>query len=159
MQSTQAVGIRKYVIYFLFLFLSGLLTAVDYFSNKSLSNYIPNQINLLSSFQIPDRILQNELINLSSSKADIVAENIRLKEELVDLRLLYKENQDLKDDIESYDVLIKNISDFELTYYATSLILKNSTDEYLIAGGRDYNFEPGDIVVNETGYILSLIHI
>ena len=125
MQSTQAVGIRKYVIYFLFLFLSGLLTAVDYFSNKSLSNYIPNQVNLISSFQIPDRILQNELINLSSSKADIVAENIRLKEELVDLRLLYKENQDLKDDIESYDVLIKNISDFELTYYATSLVLKN----------------------------------
>ena len=157
MQSTQAVGIRKYVIYFLFLFLSGLLTAVDYFSNKSLSNYIPNQINLLSSFQIPDRILQNELINLFSSKADIVAENIRLKEELVDLRLLYKENQDLKDDIESYDVLIKNISDFELTYYATSLILKNSTDEYLITGGRDYNFEPGDIVVNETGYIVGYL--
>jgi len=157
MQSTQAVGIRKYVIYFLFLFLSGLLATVDYFSNKSLSNYIPNQINLLSSFQIPDRILQNELINLSSNKADIVAENIRLKEELVDLRLLYKENQDLKDDIESYDVLIKNISDFELTYYATSLILKNSTDEYIIAGGRDNNFEPGDIVVNETGYIVGYL--
>ena len=45
MQSSQPVGIRKYIIYFLFLFLSGLLTVVDYFSNKSLSNYIPNQIN------------------------------------------------------------------------------------------------------------------
>jgi len=157
MQSSQTIGIRKYVIYFLFLFLSGLLTAVDYFSNKSLSNYIPNQINLISSFQIPDWVLQNELINLSSNKTDIVAENIRLKQELVDLRLLYIENQDLKDDIESYDVLIKNISDFELTYYATSLILKNLTDEYLIAGGRDNNFEPGDIVVNETGYIVGYL--
>tara|TARA_B100000902_G_scaffold395981_1_gene455762 strand:- start:705 stop:1496 length:792 start_codon:yes stop_codon:yes gene_type:complete len=157
MQSSQTIGIRKYVIYFLFLFLSGLLTAVDYFSNKSLSNYIPNQINLISSFQIPDWVLQNGLINLSSNKSDIVAENIRLKQELVDLRLLYIENQDLKDDIESYDVLIKNISDFELTYYATSLILKNLTDEYLIAGGRDNNFEPGDIVVNETGYIVGYL--
>ena len=89
MQSSQAVGIRKYILYFLFMFLSGLLTAVDYFSNKSLSNYIPNQVNLISSFQLSDRFLQNEFINLSSSKTDIVAENIRLKEELVDLRLLY----------------------------------------------------------------------
>ena len=89
MQSSQAVGIRKYILYFLFMFLSGLLTAVDYFSNKSLSNYIPNQVNLISSFQLSDRFLQNEFINLSSSKTDLVAENIRLKEELVDLRLLY----------------------------------------------------------------------
>ena len=91
------------------MFLSGLLTAVDYFSNKSLSNYIPNQVNLISSFQLSDRFLQNEFINLSSSKTDIVAENIRLKEELVDLRLLYIENQELKDDIDSYETLIKNI--------------------------------------------------
>ena len=63
MQSSQAVGIRKYILYFLFMFLSGLLTAVDYFSNKSLSNYIPNQVNLISSFQLSDRFLQNEFIN------------------------------------------------------------------------------------------------
>ena len=106
MQSSQPVGIRKYIIYFLFLFLSGLLTVVDYFSNKSLSNYIPNQINLISSFQLPDTFLQNELFNLSSNRAVIVAENIRLKEEIIDLRLLYIENQDLKDDIESYDCLL-----------------------------------------------------
>ena len=157
MQSSQAVGIRKYILYFLFMFLSGLLTAVDYFSNKSLSNYIPNQVNLISSFQLSDRFLQNEFINLSSSKTDIVAENIRLKEELVDLRLLYIENQELKDDIDSYETLIKNISNFELTYYATSLILKNSTEEYIVAGGRDNNFEPGDIVVNENGYIVGYL--
>jgi cell shape-determining protein MreC len=157
MQSSQPVGIRKYIIYFLFLFLSGLLTVVDYFSNKSLSNYIPNQINLISSFQLPETFLQNELFNLTSNRADIVAENIRLKEEIIDLRLLYIENQELKDDIESYNLLIKNISDFELTYYATSLILKNSTDEYLIAGGRDNNFEPGDLVVNEKGYIVGYL--
>ena len=154
MQSSQAVGIRKYIVYFLFLFLSGLLTAVDYFSNKSLSNYIPNQLNLISSFQLSDRFLQNEFINLSSSKTDIVAENIRLKEELVDLRLLYIENQELKDDIDSYETLIKNISNFELTYYATSLILKNSTEEYIVAGGRDNNFEPGDIVVMRMAILL-----
>jgi len=157
MQSFKPVGIRKYIIYFLFLFLSGLLTVVDYFSNKSLSNYIPNQINLISSFRLPETLLQNELFNLSSNSFDIVAENIRLKEEIIDLRLLYIENQDLKDDIESYDLLIKNISDFELTYYATGLILKNSTDEYLIAGGRDNNFEPGDLVVNENGYIIGYL--
>ena len=74
--------------------------------------------------------LQNEIFNLSSNKADIVAENIRLKEELIDLRLLYLENQDLKEDIESYQALIENISDFELKYYESGLILKNSTDEY-----------------------------
>ena len=153
MQSSQVVGVRKYVVYFLFIFLSGLLSAVDYFSNKTLSNFIPERVNLISNFQIPDRLLQNEFSSLSSSRADLVAENIRLKEELSNLRVLYIENQELQDNIESYELLIKNISDFELTYYATSLILKNSTDEYLISGGRDYNFEPGDLVINETGFI------
>ncbi|MAW51103.1 MAG: hypothetical protein CMC41_08355 [Flavobacteriaceae bacterium] len=157
MQSSELFGIRKYVIYFLFLFLSGLLTVVDYFSDKSLSNYIPNQINFISSIELSDRFQQYELIDLYSNKADIVAENIRLKEELVDLRLLYIENQDLRDDIQSYEVLIKNISNFELTYYQTSLILKNLTDEYLISGGRDNNFEPGDIVINEKGYIVGYL--
>tara|TARA_Y100000741_G_scaffold306351_1_gene248791 strand:- start:450 stop:1241 length:792 start_codon:yes stop_codon:yes gene_type:complete len=157
MQSSELVGIRKYIIYFLFLFLSGLLTVVDYFSDKSLSNYIPNQINFISSIELSDRFQQYELIDLYSNKADIVAENIRLKEELVDLRLLYIENQDLRGDIQSYEVLIKNISNFELTYYRTSLILKNLTDEYLISGGRDNNFEPGDIVINEKGYIVGYL--
>ena len=124
MQSTQVIGIRKYVVYFLFIFLSGLLTAVDYFSNKALSNFIPERVNLISNFQIPDRLLQNEFSSLTSSRADLVAENIRLKEELSNLRVLYVKNQELQDNIETYDLLIKNISDFELTYYATSLILK-----------------------------------
>jgi cell shape-determining protein MreC len=157
MQSSQVVGVRKYVLYFLFIFLSGLLSAVDYFSNKTLSNFIPQQVNLISNFQIPDRLLQNEFSSLSSSRADLVAENIRLKEELTNLRVLYLENQELQDNIESYELLVKNISDFELTYYATSLILKNSTDEYLISGGRNYNFEPGDLVINETGYIVGYL--
>jgi len=157
MQNSQVVGIRKYVVYFLFIFLSGLLSVVDYFSNKTLSNFIPDQVNLISKIQIPDRLLQNEFSSLSSSRADLVAENIRLKEELINLRVLYVENQKLNDNIESYEDLISNITDFELTYYATSLILKNSTDEYLITGGRDYNFEPGDIVINETGYIVGYL--
>jgi len=157
MQSFQVAGIRKYVVYFLFIFLSGLLSAVDYFSNKTLSNFIPEQVNLISYFQIPDILLQNEFSSLSSSRADLVAENIRLKEEISNLRVLYIENQELQDTIESYNLLIKNVSDFELTYYATSLILKNSTDEYLISGGRDYNFEPGDLVINETGYLVGYL--
>ena len=157
MQNTQIIGIRKYVVYFLFIFLSGLLSAVDYFSNKTLSNFIPEQVNLISNFQIPDRLLQNEFSSLSSSRADLVAENIRLKEELSNLRVLYVENQELQNNIESYEILIKNISDFELTYYATSLILKNSTDEYLISGGRDYNFEPGDLVINEIGFVVGYL--
>ena len=140
MQNSNIAGIRKYIVYFLFLFLSGLLTVVDYFSNRSLSNYIPEQVTLISNFQLSDRFFQNDLLNFTTNKANLVAENIRLKEELTGLRVLYLENRDLQDNIESYEDLIKNISDFELTYYATSLILKNSTDEYLITGGRNYNF-------------------
>ena len=157
MQSSQVVGVRKYVVYFLFIFLSGLLSAVDYFSNKTLSNFIPAQVSLISNFQIPEILIQNEFTSLSSSRADLVAENIRLKEELSNLRVLYVENQELQNNIESYEILIKNISDFELTYYATSLILKNSTDEYLISGGRDYNFEPGDLVINEIGFVVGYL--
>ena len=52
MQSSQVVGLRKYVVYFLFIFLSGLLSSVDYFSNKALSNFIPAQVSLISNFQI-----------------------------------------------------------------------------------------------------------
>ena len=128
------------------------MTVVDYFSNRSLSNYIPEQVALISNFQLSDRFFQNDLLNFTTNKANLVAENIRLKEELTGLRVLYLENLDLQDNIESYEDLIKNISDFELTYYATSLILKNSTDEYLITGGRNYNFVPGDLVINETIY-------
>ena len=157
MQSSQVVSVRKYVVYFLFIFLSGLLSVVDYFSNKTLSNFIPDQVNLISNFQIPERVLQNEFSNLSSTRAALVAENIRLKEELNDLRVLYVENQELQENIDSYKELIKNVNDFELTYYATSLILKNSTDEYLISGGRDYNFDPGDLVINEKGYIIGYL--
>ena len=157
MQSFQVVGIRKYVVYFLFIFLSGLLSVVDYFSNKTLSNFIPDQVNLISNFQLSDRLLQNEFSSLYSSRANLVAENIRLKEELSDLRVLYIENQELQDNIDSYDDLINNISNFDLTYYATSLILKNSTDEYLISGGRDYNFKPGDLVINEKGYVVGYL--
>ena len=157
MQSSQVVGVRKYVVYFLFIFLSGLLSAVDYFSNRALSNFIPEQVNLISNLQIPDRLIQNEFSNLSSSRADLAAENIRLKEEISNLRVLYLENQELQDNIKSYEFLIKNISDFELTYYATSLILKNSTDEYLISGGKNYNFQRGDLVINELGYIVGYL--
>ena len=157
MQNSNIVGIRKYIVYFLFLFLSGLLTVVDYFSNKSLSNYIPEQVTLISNFQLSDRFFQNDLLSFTTNKANLVAENIRLKEELTGLRVLYLENRDLQDNIESYEDLIKNISDFELTYYATSLILKNSTDEYLIMGGRNYNFVPGDLVINETGYVVGYL--
>ena len=157
MKNSRIVGIRKYIVYFLFLFLSGLLTVVDYFSNRSLSNYIPEQVTLISNFQLSDRFLQNDLLNFTTNKANLVAENIRLKEELTGLRVLYLENRDLQDNIESYEDLIKNISDFELTYYATSLILKNSTDEYLITGGRNYNFVPGDVVINETGYVVGYL--
>jgi len=144
-------------VYFLFIFLSGLLSAVDYFSNRALSNFIPEQVNLISNLQIPDRLIQNEFSNLSSSRADLAAENIRLKEEISNLRVLYLENQELQDNIKSYEFLIKNISDFELTYYATSLILKNSTDEYLISGGKNYNFQRGDLVINELGYIVGYL--
>ena len=157
MQNSNIAGIRKYIVYFLFLFLSGLLTVVDYFSNRSLSNYIPEQVTLISNFQLSDRFFQNDLLNFTTNKANLVAENIRLKEELTGLRVLYLENRDLQDNIESYEDLIKNISDFELTYYATSLILKNSTDEYLITGGRNYNFVPGDLVINETGYVVGYL--
>ena len=157
MQNFQVVGVRKYVVYFLFIFLSGLLSAVDYFSNRALSNFIPEQVNLISNLQIPDRLIQNEFSNLSSSRADLAAENIRLKEEISNLRVLYLENQELQDNIKSYEFLIKNISDFELTYYATSLILKNSTDEYLISGGKNYNFQRGDLVINELGYIVGYL--
>jgi len=157
MQSFQVVGVRKYIVYFLFIFLSGLLSAVDYFSNRALSNFIPEQVNLISNLQIPDRLIQNEFSNLSSSRADLAAENIRLKEEISNLRVLYLENQELQDNIKSYEFLIKNISDFELTYYATSLILKNSTDEYLISGGKNYNFQRGDLVINELGYIVGYL--
>lgn len=157
MQNSNIAGIRKYIVYFLFLFLSGLLTVVDYFSNRSLSNYIPEQVTLISNFQLSDRFFQNDLLSFTTNKANLVAENIRLKEELTGLRVLYLENRDLQDNIESYEDLIKNISDFELTYYATSLILKNSTDEYLITGGRNYNFVPGDLVINETGYVVGYL--
>ena len=45
MQGTKSVTKNNYILYILFIFLSGLLILVDYFSDKELSGYIPNQVN------------------------------------------------------------------------------------------------------------------
>ena len=56
MQSSQVVGVRKYVVYFLFIFLSGLLSAVDYFSNKTFLSFgiVPALLYYSVNFELED---------------------------------------------------------------------------------------------------------
>lgn len=157
MLNFNKVGIRKYITYILFLFLSFLLLTVDFFSNKSLSNFIPNQFEIISKFEFSQDLLNNPIYEIFSRKDRLISENLRLKNELIDLRKLYIENQELEDKILSYDNLIENIVRFDIKYISTSLIVKNLTDELLISGGRNQNFNPGDVVINEFGFVVGYL--
>ena len=157
MQSTEALPKRSYILYILFILLSSLLILIDYFSNKELSSYFPNSVNFEFEIENSDFTFIQRFNTLFEQRAQLVSENIRLEQEVEDLRSLEIVNQDLQLQLESYESIstVSNVQNFELL--SSGFITKNLNLEYLIYGGTNQQLEVGDLVINEKGFVVGYL--
>ena len=157
MQSTEALPKRSYILYILFILLSSLLILIDYFSNKELSSYFPNSVNFEFEIENSDFTFIQRFNTLFEQRAQLVSENIRLEQEVQDLRSLEIVNQELQLKLESYEAIstASNIQNFELL--SRGFITKNLNLEYLIYGGTNQQLEVGDLVINEKGFVVGYL--
>ena len=157
MQSTEALPKRSYILYILFILLSSLLILIDYFSNKELSSYFPNSVNFEFEIENSDFTFIQRFNTLFEQRAQLVSENIRLKQEVQDLRSLEIVNQELQLQLESYEAIstVSNIQNFELL--SSGFITKNLNLEYLIYGGTNQQLQEGDLVINEKGFVVGYL--
>ena len=157
MQSTEALPKRSYILYILFILLSSLLILIDYFSNKELSSYFPNSVSFEFEIENSDFTFIQRFNTLFEQRAQLVSENIRLEQEVQDLRSLEIVNQDLQLQLESYEAIstVSNIQNFELL--SSGFITKNLNLEYLIYGGTNQQLEVGDLVINEKGFVVGYL--
>ena len=157
MQSTESLPKRSYILYILFILLSSLLILIDYFSNKELSSYFPNSVNFEFEIENSDFTFIQRFNKLFEQRAQLVSENIRLEQEVQDLRSLEIVNQELQLQLESYEAIstVSNIQNFELL--SSGFITKNLNLEYLIYGGTNQQLEVGDLVINEKGFVVGYL--
>ncbi len=157
MQSTEALPKRSYILYILFILLSSLLILIDYFSNKELSSYFPNSVNFEFEIENSDFTFIQRFDALFEQRAQLVSENIRLEQEVQDLRSLEIVNKELQLQLESYEAIstVSNIQNFELL--SSGFITKNLNLEYLIYGGTNQQLEVGDLVINEKGFVVGYL--
>ena len=157
MQSTEALPKRSYILYILFILLSSLLILIDYFSNKELSSYFPNSVNFEFEIENRDFTFIQRFNTLFEQRAQLVSENIRLEQEVQDLRSLEIVNQELQLKLESYEAIstASNIQNFELL--SSGFITKNLNLEYLIYGGTNQQLQVGDLVINEKGFVVGYL--
>ena len=157
MQSTEALPKRSYILYILFILLSSLLILIDYFSNKELSSYFPNSVNFEFELENSDFTFIQRFNTLFEQRAQLVSENIRLEQEIQDLRSLEIVNKELQLQLESYEEIstVSNIQNFELL--SSGFITKNLNLEYLIYGGTNQQLQEGDLVINEKGFVVGYL--
>ena len=157
MQSTEALPKRSYILYILFILLSSLLILIDYFSNKELSSYFPNSVNFEFELENSDFTFIQRFNTLFEQRAQLVSENIRLEQEIQDLRSLEIVNKELQLQLESYEAIstVSNIQNFELL--SSGFITKNLNLEYLIYGGTNQQLQEGDLVINEKGFVVGYL--
>ena len=157
MQSTEALSKRSYILYILFILLSSLLILIDYFSNKELSSYFPNSVNFEFEIENRDFTFIQRFNTLFEQRAQLIGENIRLEQEVQDLRSLEIVNKELQLQLESYESIstVSNVQNFELL--SSGFITKNLNLEYLIYGGTNQQLQVGDLVINEKGFVVGYL--
>tara|TARA_B100000902_G_C27196959_1_gene856994 strand:- start:74 stop:868 length:795 start_codon:yes stop_codon:yes gene_type:complete len=149
---------RNYIIYILFIFLSGSLFAVDLFSNKKFSNILSENIDYLFPVNQEGTVLFSLIdIDIFKTRNELINENARLKNEVIELRKLKITNEKLLDEIESNKQLIKNVQLDNFIYYKSSILIVNNEDKFLISGGRNLNLNKNDLVLNEEGFVIGFI--
>ena len=131
---------------------------LDFFSNQEISSTISKRMNFLipSNANFPDYLdfFDTELFE---TRNNLINENIRLKNEVLELRKLKIENDLLKDELDSNKNLIESVDSTNYFYLKTSVFIKNNENQYLVLGGYDKNFEKNDIVINEEGFVVGFV--
>ena len=149
---------RNYIIYILFIFLSGSIFLADLFSNKKFSNLISDNTDFLFPVSQEAIGLFDSLeLNFIKNKNTLINENVRLKNEVIELRKLKLINDKLVQEIRSNNELIKNVNVENVVYYKSTILIKNTEDEYLISGGRNINLNKNDLILNEEGFVIGYI--
>ena len=94
---------------------------------------------------------------LFEQRAQLIGENIRLEQEVQDLRSLEIVNLELQHQLESYESIstVSNVQNFELL--SSGFITKNLNLEYLIYGGTNQQLQVGDLVINEKGFAVGYL--
>ena len=97
-------------------------------------------------------------LNPTEMKSDsylspLVYKNIINSEEF-SLKLI---NEELTQEIKSNNELIKNVDLENIVYYKSSILVKNTEEEYLISGGRNINLEKNDLILNEEGFVVGYV--
>tara|TARA_Y100000748_G_scaffold291763_1_gene279568 strand:+ start:717 stop:1511 length:795 start_codon:yes stop_codon:yes gene_type:complete len=149
---------RNYIIYLLFFSLSGSVFLVDLFSNKKFSNIISDRVDFLFPVnQETINFLGPLDANIFKTRNDLVNENARLKNEVIELRKLKITNEKLVEEIESNNELIRNVEIQNIIFYKSSILMKNTEDQFLIAGGRNINASRDDLILNQEGFVVGYI--
>ena len=122
-----------------------------------MSSFFPNSVNFEFEIENSDFTFIQRFNTLFEQRAQLVSENIRLEQEVQDLRSLEIVNQDLQLQLESYEAIstVSNIQNFELL--SSGFITKNLNLEYLIYGGTNQQLEVGDLVINEKGFVVGYL--
>ena len=122
-----------------------------------MSSYFPNSVNFEFEIENSDFTFIQRFNTLFEQRAQLVSENIRLEQEVQDLRSLEIVNQDLQLQLESYEAIstVSNVQNFELL--SSGFITKNLNLEYLIYGGTNQQLEVGDLVINEKGFVVGYL--
>ena len=149
---------RSYIIFILFIFFSGGVFFADLFSDKKFSNLISDRIDFL--FPVSEEtvgLFDTVEFDLLKNKNDLINENARLKNEVIELRKLKLINEELIEEIKLNNELIKNVDLENIVYYKSSILIKNTEEEYLISGGRNINLVKNDLILNEEGYVVAYV--
>ena len=149
---------RVYIFYILGILLSTTILTVDIFSEKNLSKYFNEKLSFLSL--TPS--LNNSNFNFSSfeifeTKSRLINENIRLKNEVIELRKLKIENEKLKNEIVANNSVIKEVDASIYDIFKTSILFKTTTDEYIISGGENINLKEKDLVIDKNSYVVGIV--
>jgi len=149
---------RNYIIYILFIFLSGAVFLADLFSDKKFSNLISDNTDFLFPVsQEAVSLFDSIELNFLKNKNDLINENARLKNEVIELRKLKLVNESLVKEISANNELIKNVDLENIIYYKSTILIRNTEEEYLISGGRNINLNNNDLILNEEGFVVGYV--
>ena len=151
---------RIYIFYILGILLSTTVLTVDVFSEKSFSTFISNKLSLLA----PTPVLISSDFSFSSfeifkTKSSLVNENIRLKNEVIELRKLKTVNDELTSQLDSNNSVIREVDEAIYNIFESSIIFKNLNGEYIISGGEDLNLKEKDLVIDENSYVVGVVKV
>ena len=149
---------RVYFYYFLGILFSLTLATIDIFSERSLSKSLNESLDIF----LPEQTLNSNNFKFSSleifkTKSSLINENIRLKNEVIELRKLFIENEKLRDENMNNKRVVKEVDTAVYSIFETSIIFKTPSEEYIISGGENLNIKEKDLVIDQNAYVIGVV--